>query len=378
MKRVAPTDAPTVSSGYGLATSPELDRYDRTPPYVAFFDTLKEYTKINRFILYLLVSIFPYVLFIPLALIFGWDANAFSSYWMRLNFSGWALGTFLFMNHMYRRTIVAYPLLSYLARTPYNKNELVSLYNHLFLGRSQTITCVITGILCTLTGLCLDLNLSGPPRYYIIVNSFFVGYLLGYGMWYCIGISTLILHVGKMRNVKVNYLNPFYSVGVVEMPELASIWSLCFFFEAIIVYVGLVLPDWTQSATFLGAKITSLVQVFWLIVFLGIAIYNFVNPISAVSRLASDAKMNIKIMIIDKLYKLYMDVEADVENLSLTHKDIVSLAEFYEKVVFSRSKLFDWAVFVRFLATSIPTVLIVVIEHFDTLERIIQFVKKGR
>ena len=341
----------------------EFDTYDKKPIYVTFFDNLQDNFKINRFFLYLLTALLPYLIYFALSFAFSLEIKKFSDYWIRLNFSGWAFGSFLFMNYIYFKTRSIFPLLSYLANKAYNKHQLVLLYDKIFLSHWQNKICILVGILTTITGTYLDMNLPLVPKIYIIINSFFVGYIIGFGLWYSIGLAILIRAIGKMQNVKINYLNPSYSIGIYEIPRLASTWSMCFFGEAIIVYVGLLFPNWSVQN-----HIISIIQLFWLIIFLFLAIYNFIHPISAISKLTNDAKTKFKLIVLDRLHESLAKVEKDIGNLGEYYKEINIIEELYEKISLSKSYLFDWAVLFRFLATSIPTLFIIFLEYYKDIK----------
>lgn len=344
----------------------EYDTYDGKPIYVSFFDNLEDNIKFNRFFLYLFVALLPYLIYFLFSFTFGWEHEKFSDYWIRLNFSGWAFGSFLFMNYIYSKTTSVFPLLSYLADTAYNKHQLVLLYDKIFISHWQNRVCTIVGILTTVTGTYLDMNLPLAPKIYIIINSFFVGYIIGFGLWYSIGLAILIRSVGNMQNVKINYLNPSYSIGIYEIPRLASIWSMCFFGEAIIVYVGLLFPNWSVQS-----HITNIIQLFWLIIFLILAIYNFIHPISAISKLTNDAKTKFKLIVLDRLHESLGKVEKNIENIGEYYKEINIIEGLYEKISLSKSYLFDWAILFRFLATSIPTIIIIFLEHYRSIKELL-------
>lgn len=346
------------------------DYYDKKPIYVSFFDNLQDYIKINRFLLYVLVSLVPYLLYLPLSHLFNFNSDSFTEYWLKLNFSGWALGSFLFMNYIYKKSTSIYSHLSYLAHTPYNKHLLVLSYDRLFHSPLQTITCILIGLLTSVTGIYLGMLLPEIPNLYIIVNSFFVGYILGFGVWFSMGLGLLIRDVSNMKNIKLNYINPSYSIGIFEIPRLASIWSLCFFGESIIVYIGLLLPQWSKSGFNAGA-----IQVFWLTVFLFISIYNYIYPVVSISKLANESKTRFKKIISDRLYEKFSNVEGNLENLSDITNDIQQIDKLFEKLSLSKSYLFDWSVVIRFLATAVPTIFIIGFEHYDTIKKLFNIIK---
>lgn len=336
--------------------------YSIKPFYVTFFDFLEEHTRLNRYILYLLVSLIPYLVFIPFSSLLGNDSFDFTKVWLKLNFSGWAFGCFLFMNYIYHKSVEIYPLLHYLANTAYNKHHIEKLYDFLFISKYQIITCIATGILTTATGTYLDFHLTTISKYYIIFNSFIIGFIIGTGLWYSIGLANLIRTIGRMKNVKINYINPTYSIGVFEIPKLASVWSLCFFSEVIIVYLGLILPDWNQNYA-----VIQNMQVFWLIIFISISIYNFVHPISAISKLTNDAKTKIKILIMDNLYSKLSEAENNIDKFHNNYAEIKVIEELYEKIAFAKTYIFDWSVFFRFLATTIPSIVILILKHYSDI-----------
>ncbi len=341
------------------------DYYDKKPNYITFFDNLQDYLKINRFFIYLIIALFPYFLYFPVSYIFDFHNELFTEYWVRLNFSGWALGSFLFMNYIYNKTISIFPMLSYLAHTPYNKHLLSISYDRLFRSYFQNLVCIITGLLTTATGTYLGMNLPFASKIYIIINSFFVGFIIGFGLWFSIGLAFLIRDISKMKNVKLNYLNPSNSIGIYEIPRLASVWSMCFFGEAIIIYIGLILPNWN-----LQNNITEAIQLFWLLIFLSITIYNFVHPISSISNLTNEAKIRFKQIVLDRLHDRLLKVENDLENLSNYSKEIYLIEELFEKVSLSKSYMFEWAVVLRFFATAIPTIFIIFLEHYSLVKKL--------
>lgn len=347
----------------------DADYYDNKPIYVSFFDNVQDYVRINRFFIYLITALFPYLFYFFISYLFHLDHGLFSEYWIRLNFSGWALGSFLFMNFIYNKTVSIFPLLSYLAYTPFNKHNLLLAYDRLFRSPLQKYVCIGVGLLTTSTGSILGMNIPDAPKIYIIINSFFVGYIIGFGVWFSIGLSALIKDIGKMRNVKINYLNPSYSIGIFEIPRLASIWSMCFFGEAIIVYAGLLLPNWNMVN-----NITGWIQLFWMVVFLSLAIYNFVHPINAISNLTNEAKTKFKLIVLDRLHDSLNKVENDLANLDTYSKEINTIEELYEKISLSKSYLFEWAVVIRFFATAIPTLLIIFLEHYEHIKKLFNLI----
>jgi hypothetical protein len=360
------TEETFVSVEPGIVT----DYYDKKPIYVTFFDNLQDYIKINRFSLYILVSLVPYLVYLPISYFFNINSGAFSEYWLKLNFSGWALGSFLFMNYIYKKATSVYTHLSYLANTAYNRHLLFLSYDRLFHSPLQNIVCIFIGLLTSATGTYLGMLLPDIPNIYIIINSFFVGYILGFGVWFSIGLGLLIRDVSNMKNVKLNYINPSYSIGIFEIPRLASIWSLCFFGESIIVYIGLLLPQWSKSGFNTGA-----IQVFWLTVFLFISVYNYIYPIVSISNLANESKTRFKKIVSDRLYEKLSIVEGNMENLSDITNDIKQIDSLFEKLSLSKSYLFDWSVVIRFFATAIPTLFIIVFEHYDTIKRLFNIIK---
>lgn len=350
---------------------PEIDKYEPAPVYVRFFDSLQDYTKLNRYLLYFLVALFPYFLYILLALTFGLEHSRFTDYWIRLNFSGWMFGSFLFMNYIYGKSISVYPLLTYLAHTPYNKHRIRLLYDTMFVSHRQHVVYFVIAVLTTATGVYLGLDLELAPKLFIIISSFVAGYIIGFGVWYSFGLAKLVHTIGKMKNIKINYLNPTYSIGVVEIPRLSSIWTMCFFGEALIVYIGLLLPDWSQNS-----DVTSTVQVFWLIIFLCLAVFNFINPITAVSRLTNEAKTRFKLAILDKLHSKLNSIEHSIDSIGQHFQEIKLIDELYERVSLAKSYVFDWAVFFRFLATSIPSLFLLFLNHYEDILRIFNLVNK--
>lgn len=351
----------------------ETDSYEYAPIYVRLFDSLEDYTRLNRYILYLLVALLPYFLFQFLANIFGWEHSHFTDYWIRLNFSGWMFGSFLFMNYIYNKSVSIYPLLSYLGDTPFNRHRLRLHYDIMFASRKQKLVYTLTGVLTTSTGIYLGVELEMAPKLFIITSSFVAGYVIGFGVWYSFGLAYLIRSVGRLKNVKINYLNPTYSIGVFEIPRLSSVWSMCFFGEAVIVYVGLLFPNWSQTN-----DTASNLQAFWLVVFIALSVFNYLNPISAVSRLTNEAKTRFKLSILDKLHEKLNAIEHDVEAFGRLYQEIKLIDEFYERVSLAKSYVFDWAVFFRFLATSIPASLIIFLEHYSLFVKLFDTLNQGK
>ena len=164
-----------------LELIPDVDVYEPKPFYFSLFETLEDYSKINRYFLFVIVSLLPFLFYYIISFLFNLDTNRFAEHWLKVNFSGWAFGTFLFMNYIYQKTASIYPYLLYLGHTPYNKYVITKLYDLMFISKSQKITCVATGILTTATGTYLGgFDLSIFPKLYIMVNSFFFGYILGH------------------------------------------------------------------------------------------------------------------------------------------------------------------------------------------------------
>jgi hypothetical protein len=351
----------------------EIDRYENAPIYVRIFDSLEDYTKLNRYFLYLLISLLPFLIYQFLATLCNWEKSIFTDYWIRLNFSGWTFGCFLFMNYIYNKSVNIFPLLSYLADTPYNKHRLRILYDTVFTSKSQNVVYLITAVLTTTTGVYLGLELDIAPKVFIILSSFLAGYIIGFGLWYSFGLAFLIHSIGKMKNVKINYLNPTYSIGVFEIPRLSSAWSMCFFGEAIIVYVGLLFTKWAQHT-----EIVSTIQLFWLSIFLILSVFNFINPIAAVSKLTNEAKTRFKLTILNKLHRRLSDIENDIDSLGQHYQEIKLIEEFYEKVSIAKSYIFDWAVFFRFLATTIPAALIIFLENHEVFVKLFNLFNQGK
>lgn len=332
------------------------------PFYVLVFDILQEYTKLPRLVLYIIVSLIPYFLYFPLADIFGWTRDGYTDYWIRLNFSGWALGSFLFMNYIYAKSKTLFPVFIYLCGNPYNRYLLYREYKNIFKSRGQLIITIGVAVLTTVTGVVMNMGLPYEPKFYITINSFIVGLIIGPGLWYSIGLGKMIQAVGNMQNLKVNSFNPYFSIGIGELPNLSSIWSFCFFGEAILVYVGLVFPNWQGSESIVGG-----IQIFWLLIFLGVALFNLINPMSAIAKITGDAKTKLRLTVSEKIFNRIGKLETDDDSFINETNNIYALQETYEKITNAKTSTLELPVILRFLAATISTLIIIFIEHLDKL-----------
>lgn len=343
------------------------------PLYVQALDVAQQYfstSSISRYLLYLLASVIPVLVGWLSSLCFHLNFNNFLELWVKYNFSGWVFGSFLFMNYAYQRSLESFDDLLLMAKTSYNKHLIWIQFKRMYRSKQQTVVCAVTGLLTAITGTFLGVNIAGFYKYYIIINSFIAGFVVGYGLWHTIALSRLFRILGRLDNISINIKNPFSSVGLLEIPLLASNWSVVFFAEIIIVYVGLVLPEWSRS----NVAITA-VQSFWLTVFLLIGFYNYFYPRHVVHKMVNEQKRDVLIHLQDKLDNAYtMDAynKEEIENMQA----IIDFTENrIDQVISSSGHLVDIRVVVRFAITTLLAIALLVIENIDTLARVWRFIQ---
>jgi hypothetical protein len=353
-------------------SSEEKNSYGYAPPYASLIGVMQG--SFRQFLLVLGISLSPIFIAYLLSFVNFVNFDVFLACWIRLNFSAWIFGAFYFMNYIFKKSLNYYDEFLFLTQKQKSDQRIVKdSYDFMFNSNKQYICYVIIGVLCTLTGYTLQIQVSGFTKWYIIFWSFWSGFAIGSGLWYAFGLARFIFKITSIQGLHINPIYPSTSVGLSEIIQLSSFWSFCFICECLLVYTGLFITHWMAPYSLVRG-----LQVFWLMIILLIAIFNFVFPYSRIKKLISLVKRE-HLKSIQNLLDVSWANATSTSNVEkrLFKEEIYYMAELQRLIRKDNEAMFDTSVILRLLSSVVVPLILTMYEKPDIINKIINNFFKG-
>ena len=319
----------------------------------------------------IVISLIPVVLAKLLETVKLIEFEDFWNNWLRLNFSGWIIGAFVFMNYIYHKSRDFYLDFIFLANNDKANIDIVNQsYESMFNSKTQNRFYISVGVLCSITGIMLGVNASGFTYFYIVFWSFWCGYVVGWGLWYTYALAKFMRRITSLNNLHLNPVYPSSSVGLFEISKIASSWSFCFFFEFLLIYAGLFFPSWTANKHWIRG-----VQMFWLSICLAVIVFNFIYPFVRINKLVSKVKRRSLMAVQELLGTSWSQiVSSKIKHKSEIVKDEVHYLSELHYLIRSRKNLpLNASIILKFISSVIVQALLLSSERPQILDKIYNY-----
>lgn len=345
------------------------------PFYQKWLVFIRDKYHIPKFIVVLIFSFLPYLFGLLFMVLVGSNIHAYTNFWLKVNFSGWIAGMFLFMTYIYLKTVDLVSEIMFILETKEQVDVIKECYKLMFISRYQVIHSFVWGLIVSATGLIMGVPLDKWGVTYMGLAAFVAGFLVASGLWYSIASSIFVYKFSRFNKIKVNIFEPSRTIGIREVANLLGTWGFCFILESVLVLFGFFCANW-----YYGQKVIAFLHLFWTSFVLAIAIFVFLFPHILIKRLVVRGKKQGSKFFQDKISKMLDGLgEHSLDKLDLLEKELSILTQhqkIYINIIKSPSMAVDLSVIGKFFsALSVPLVIFIAQEpkHFM---KILSFIKE--
>lgn len=298
----------------------------------------------------IILALLPIAIVWPLSRLGVFSNGQAADFLVRVNFAGMVIGAFVLMNAIYRRALKYRDHFYVLADSDENRRIVDESYDWMFSDSvQQRCFCASVALLATATGVTLGVPFQGTAFWYIVAYSLVVGYIVGWGVWFTVTLMVFVYRLTSRRGLRVAAVNSSDSLGLFELAQLSSDWSVFLFIEAALVYAGLVLPPWHADKSIVVG-----VQLFWLAVLMALMVFNFLFPLTRCRDVILGAKRKALLQVQELLeasWANYVDAKCAGPDTVRAHVDFLTNQQ---HLIRARGQIvLDASIVVRFWSTVI-------------------------
>lgn len=325
-----------------------------------------------RLVSILILALSPYLIGLLFLSFTGSDLRAYTSFWLKVNFSAWIAGMFLFMSYIYNKTVDLLDDFLFVLDQKNQVNTVCACYRLMFVSKGQILTGVIWGIIIALVGLSMGVPLDVWGTAYLAVSAFVAGFLISTGFWYTVTSAIFIHRYSQFTKISFNIIDPSRTIGIREMANLMGTWGICAVLQAVLILFGFYFPDWGFSP-----HVIDLMHFFWTMFIFVLILFIFIFPHTCIKRMIVSGKR----MGARKYHRLISEVSDRITSTSTSDLDDVEKSltllnqcqDVYQNISRSPSFAMDISVIGKFFSALIVPILIALFDRPEIIYALVDF-----